>query len=176
VDQITGWLDAVEEKTGARPSKMILNRNTFKLLRKNTQIRENMLPLGVMASASLQSNAVITDMQLEATFKALTGLSEIMVYNQKVQMDGIILDLIEDNKVAFVVEGELGNTMIGTSPAELNMAEANQDGANIVVMGNGLAVNTYMNNKAPYTSGTELEFVGLPSFLSSDRVVLATVA
>lgn len=176
VDQITGWLDAVEAKTGTRPSRLIMNRNTFKLLRKNVQIRDNMIPLGVMASATLQANAVITDVQLEATFKALTGISEVLVYNQKVQMDGVIYDLIEDNKIAIVPEGELGNTMIGTSPAEINMGDANADGANIVIMGNGLAVNTYSNTKAPYTSGTEIEFVGLPSFLASDRVILATVA
>ncbi len=176
VDQITTWLDKVEEETGVRPSRMVMNRNTFKLLRKNTQIRENMIPLGVMASASLQANAVITDVQLEATFKALTGITEVIVYNQKVQMDGTLYDLIEDNKIAIVPAGELGNTMVGTSPAEINMGDANASGANIVVMGNGLAVNTYNNTQAPYTAGTEIEFVGLPSFLASNRVVLATVA
>lgn len=176
IDKITEALDKVEDATGVRPSKMIMNRNTFRLLRNNTQIRDNMIPLGIMASATVKSNAVITDMQIEATFKALTGLTEVIVYNKKVQMDGALMDLIENNKVAIIPDGELGNTLIGTSPAELNMTDANASGAQITVMGNGLAVNTYTNTQAPYTSGTEIEFIGLPSFLASDRVVLMTVA
>ncbi|MGL5712147.1 MAG: major capsid protein [Paraclostridium sp.] len=176
IDKITSALDKVEDATGVRPTRMIMNRNTFRLLRTNKQIQENMLPLGIMASATVQANAVITDVQIMATFKALTGLTEVLVYNKKVQMDGVLYDLVEDNKVAIVPEGELGNTMIGTSPAELNMADANASGAQISIMGNGLAVNTYTNTQAPYTSGTEIEFIGLPSFLASDRVVLMTVA
>lgn len=175
IDQIKTWLDKVEDETGTRPSRIIMNRKTFSYLTNNKQIRDNMLPLGIMASATVQANTVVTDAQIEATFKLLTGLSEVIVYNKKVQMDGVLMDLVEDNKIAIVPEGMLGNTMIGTSPAELNMTEANASGANITILGNGLAVNTYTDTRAPYESGTEIEFVGLPSLLVSDRMVLATV-
>lgn len=175
VDDIRAWCDAVEDATGVRPTRMICNRKTFSYFTINNQIKANLMPMSLMANATLTGNIVISDAQYKATLQALTGLTEIMVYNRKVQMDGALYNLVEDNKVAIVPEGKLGNTMVGSSPAELNMADANADGANIVVMGNGIAVNTYTNTKAPYTSGTELEFVGLPSFLASDRVILATV-
>ena len=172
VKQITDALDKVEDATGVRPSKMVMNRNTFRYLRANNQIKANMMPI----ATAFAEGVVITDAQVMATFKALTGLNEVIIYNKKVSMDGVVYDLIEDKKVAIIPEGELGNTLIGTSPAELNMADANKSGANITVMGNGLAVNTYSNTQAPYVAGTEIEFVGLPSFLASDRVVLMTVA
>ena len=175
VKQITEALDKVEDATGVRPSRMIMNRNTFRLLRANNQIKANMMPIATAVAAGLADGVVITDAQIMSTLKTLTGLEEIIIYNKKVSMDGKTYDLIEDNKVAIVPEGELGNTLIGTSPAELNMDDANKSGADITIMGNGLAVNTYSNDKAPYTAGTEIEFVGLPSFLASDRVVLMTV-
>lgn len=175
IDQVKTWLDKVEDETGTRPSTIIMNRKTFSYLTKNKQIRNNMIPTGILANTAVSAGLVITDAQIEATFKALTGLSNIIVYNKKVQMDGVVMDLIEDNKIAIVPEGVLGNTMIGTSPAELNMTEANASGANITVLSNGLAVNTYTDTKAPYESGTEIEFVGLPSLLVSNRMVLATV-
>lgn len=175
VKQIADALDKVEDATGVRPSRMIMNRNTFRLLRANNQIKANMMPIATAVAAGLADGVVITDAQIMSTFKMLTGLNEVIIYNKKVSMDGVLYDLIEDNKVAIVPEGELGNTLIGTSPAELNMDDANKSGADITIMGNGLAVNTYSNDKAPYTAGTEIEFVGLPSFLASDRVVLMTV-
>ncbi|MGL5716960.1 MAG: major capsid protein [Paraclostridium sp.] len=174
--QITGWLDAVEDRTGIRPTRMLMNRNTFKLLRNNKQIKAMSSTFVAQSLAGLAGSAVVNDVAIMNGFKSLTGLTDVMVYNKKVQMDGALLDLIEDNKIVIFPEGELGNTMVGTSPAEMHMADANKSGSNITVMGNGFAVNTYTNTKAPYTSGTEIEFVGLPSLTASEFIVQAKVA
>lgn len=173
--QVTGWLDAVEDKTGIRPTKMLMNRNTFRLLRNNKQIKAMSTQYIGQTIAGLATSAVISDVAIMEGFKALTGITSVTIYNKKVSMDGALYDLIEDNKVVIFPEGPLGNTMVGTSPAELRMAEANASGANISVMGNGFAVNTYTNTQAPYTSGTEIEFVGLPSFIASNVVIQAKV-
>lgn len=174
--QILGWCDAVEEKTGIRPTKMIMNRKTFNLLKNNVQIKATSMGYMNGVMAGLADSVVIADAAIMAGFKALTGITEVKIYNKKVSMDGVLYDLIEDNKICIYPEGSLGNTMVGTSPAELHMTDANASGANITVMGNGFAVNTYTNTKAPYTSGTEIEFVGLPSFIASNVVIQATVA
>lgn len=175
IDNIIDWCDIIEEETGSRPTRMVLNRNTFKYIVNNDQIKANLIPLSLIASATIQSNVIITDAQVKATLMATTGLTDVIIYNKKVQMDGAVLDLIENDKIALIPAETLGNTMVGSSPAELNMADANASGANIAIMTNGIAVNNYTNTRAPYTSGTEVEFVGLPSFTASDRVFLATV-
>jgi pyruvate/2-oxoglutarate/acetoin dehydrogenase E1 component len=153
---------------------MLLNRNTFKLLRENNQLKATSSAFIAQSLAGL-AGTVVLDSAIVNGFKSLTGINDVIVYNKKVSMDGALLDLIEDDKVVFFPEGNLGNTMIGTSPAELNMADANKSGANISIMGNGLAVNTYTNVQAPYTSGTEIEFIGLPSFTASEFVIQAKV-
>lgn len=174
--QITGWLDKVEDRTGVRPTRMLMNRNTFRLLRNNKQIKAMSSTFVAQSLAGLANSAVVNDVAIMNGFKALTGITEVIIYNKKVQMDGVLHDLIEDNKIVIFPEGELGNTMVGTSPAEMNMADANKSGANITVMGNGFAVNTYTNTQAPYTSGTEVEFVGLPSLTASEFLIQVKVA
>lgn len=176
LDDIRSWLDKVEDETGERPARMVMNRKTFGYFRNNKDIRANLLPLSLLATASVAGSVTIADSQIVETIKAITGLTEIIVYNKKIQYDGKTYDLIEDNKVAIVPEGILGQTMIGTSPAEENMAEANASGANIAVTGDGIAVNVVTTKQAPYSTTTEIEFIGLPSYIKSNRVVLATVA
>jgi len=176
IDKIQEVLDDVEDETGVRPSRMAMNRKTFRYLRDNEQIRTNLLPLGIMASSTVQGNAVVNDSQIMATFKVLTGIEEVIVYNKKVSMDGQMMDLIEDDKVSIFPSGNLGYTMVGTSPAELAASNANSNGAQISVTGEGIAINVVYANDAPYTVETEVEFIGLPSFPQSDKVVLMTVA
>lgn len=176
VDYIQDALDIVEDETGIRPSRIAMNRKTFRYLRDNAQIRANLLPLGVMASATVQDQAVVNDAQIMGTFKALTGITEMMIYNKKVMLDGTMYDLVEDDKVAIFPASELGKTMIGTSPAELSASMANAAGAQIAVTGEGIAINVVTKVDAPYTTETQVEFVGLPSFPMSDKLVLMTVA
>jgi len=153
-----------------------MNKNTFKLLRKNEQVKNNLLPISLLASATVKESLAISDRQIISTIEAYTGLTDIIIYNKKVHYDGKVYDLIEDNKVALFPEGVLGGTMIGTSPAELNAEEANASGAGIAVTADGIAVNVYTKTESPYTTSTEVEFIGLPSFEKSDSVALATVA
>ncbi len=175
VSQIQGWLDKVEEKTGVRPDTMIMNRNTFKYLRGNKQLVANILPAGALGT-DIQNTLFITDMKIMEALKALTGLSEIKIYNKKVSMDGKILDLIEDNKICIYPSGMLlGNTLIAPSPAEFNAQYSANSGAQVAVTSEGIAVNMTVNEKAPYTAETQVEFLGLPSFLASNLVIQATV-
>ena len=176
ITQIQGWLDKVEEDCGVRPDTIVMNRNTFKLLRNNKEIRANIVPLSVMATAAVANSTFIADDMITATLKALTGLTNVIVYNAKVKMDKKMFDLIEDKKVAlFPSSIKLGNTLIGTSPAEFSARWSADAGHEVSVTGEGIAVNAYVNEQAPYTAGTEVEFIAVPSFEGSDCVFQATV-
>lgn len=176
ISQVQKWLDTVEEDTGVRPDTMVMNRNTFRLLRANNEIRANIVPLSIMATAAVANSTFIADDMIMSTFKALTGLKEVIVYNGKVMMDKTMYDLIEDKKVAiFPSSVKMGNTLIGTSPAEFSAQWTAAAGNDVAVTAEGIAVNAYVNDKAPYTAGTEVEFIAIPSFEGSDYVIQATV-
>lgn len=176
ITQIQEWLDTVEQDTGARPDTMIMNRNTFRLLRTNSEIRANAIPLSILAQKNVADSVFLADDIIMNAFKALTGLKEVIIYNGKVMMDKQVYDLIEDKKVViFPSSVKMGNTLIGTSPAEFSATWSSDAGNEVSVTAEGIAVNAYVNNKAPYTAGTEVEFIAIPSFEGSDYVVQATV-
>lgn len=177
IDNVRDWCDQIEEETGIRPDGMIMSRKTFKYLRTNNQLKNNLLPVSVLATASVANSQYLSDDLLLASFKALTGLKEVKVYNAKVAMDGKALDLIEDKKVTlYPTSMELGNTLVGVSPAEFNAQNIADTGAEIAVTADGIAVSTVIKNEAPYTSSTYVEFIAVPSFPASDFVIQATVA
>lgn len=176
VDQIQGWLDTIEDETGIRPDSAIMNRKTFRYLRENKQLRNNLLPVSVLATASVAQSQVISDEMILSTFKALTGLVNVTVYNAKVSMDKKVYDLIEDNKVTFYPSSMvLGNTLIGTSPAEFNAQNIANAGNEISITSEGIAVSMKVNDVPPYTAETFVEFIAVPTFLASDFVFQATV-
>jgi len=177
LDDIKDWADTIEEDTGIRPNTLMLNRNTYKLFRSNTQVRNNLIPLSLVASATVSANVAITDVQIDSSIQAYCGIDKIVVYNRKVTLDKTILDLVEDNKVAMFYDGDiLGNTMVGVSPAEQDASRISDAGGDVAVTSEGIAINTYVSQRAPYRVGTEVEFIGVPSFPMADFVFQATVA
>lgn len=176
VDQIQGWLDKVEDATGVRPDTAIMNRKTFRYLRENKQIRNNLLPASLLATGTVADGQIISDTLLESAFKTLTGISNIIVYNAKVTMDKKMYDLIEDNKVTFFPSTvAMGNTLIGVSPAEFNAQNIANAGSEISITSEGIAVSMKVNDTPPYTAETFAEFIAVPTFTGSDFVFQATV-
>lgn len=176
VDQIQGWLDKVEDATGVRPDTAIMNRKTFRYLRENKQIRNNLLPASLLATGTVADGQIISDTLLESAFKTLTGISNVIVYNAKVTMDKKMYDLIEDNKVTFFPSAvAMGNTLIGVSPAEFNAQNIANAGNEISITSEGIAVSMKVNDTPPYTAETFAEFIAVPTFTGSDFVFQATV-
>ena len=83
IGQLQEALDKVEDSTGVRPSRVVMNRNTFRYLRANEQIKANMMPIATAVAAGLAEGVIVTDAQLLATFKALTGINDVVIYNKK---------------------------------------------------------------------------------------------
>ena len=176
VTQVRKWIDTINKDTGRTPDTIVLNRNTMALLRANQEIRANIVPLSVMANATITNQTYITDEAIINAFKSLTGITNVMVYDGKVKMDGKVLDLIEDKKVAlFPSTVRMGKTLIGVSPAEFNAQNLANAGNEVSITEEGIAVNAYITTQAPYIPTTEVEFISIPSFEGSDFVFQATV-
>ena len=174
LDQIKAWIDKVYMNTGIKPDAMLLNQTTFQYLVNNEQIRNNLIPLSLLVS-NVADSIALSDRQIMESVKAFCGLREILVYDRNVNMDGVISKLIPDNKVSIFPSGKVGETLVGTSPAELSVyVDGN---TNVSITNAGIAVANVVNTTgAPYRTETQVEVVTLPSFLMSDFTVLATVA
>jgi len=175
IDNVREWIDAIEEKTGVRPDTMMMNKRTLKHLLKNAELKDLAQSLAFKMPAT-GFNMFLPDEFFVNAFKAATGLMDVIIYNKKVKLDGAVKDLVEDNKVALFAKGKLGEMLVGSSPAELAAGRAAAAGGQISVTGDGIAINVLSNERAPYTTSTECEFIGLPSLPVADQIVIATVA
>ena len=175
LDQIKSWIEVVYLETGVMPSEMYLNYNTFKLMAKNDQVKAYAFPVSLALNAGTSPLVSLSDEQVMATIKAFTGLNSINVIHKKITIGGVAYDLIADNKISIVPMGQIGETLVGTSPAEYSKNYEGND--NVEVTAEGYAVASISSKDgAPYIYETQVEMVCLPSLPVSDTMVLATVA
>lgn len=175
LDHITEWKETIYTDTGKVCTKMLINNETWKLIKANDQVQANLLPVGILMGAPVGNSIAFKDSQIMQSVLSFTGLTEIIVYDRKAKFAGTEVKYIDNYKVSLFPDETLGSTLVGTSPAERSArTNKNQDTA---VSGENIAITILAdNNGAPYTQSTEVEFVGLPSFELSDCVFLATVA
>lgn len=166
-EQITGWLDMIEDDTGERPSRAILNSTTFNLLKKNKQVLADLKPLLVT------QNAPIKNTQLNQWFQDTFGLS-VAVYSKKFLpvFGGAAEKFFPDNVFTLLPAGNLGNTWFGTTPEEADLMAGHN--ANVQLVNTGVAITTF-NTVDPVNISTKVSQIVLPSFEAADKIFIATV-
>ena len=152
--------DAVEDKTGTRPTIAIMSRETFNHVKACASIQNYILAQNVSA------NVMITDARVKELF--LTELSvTIVVYTKKYKTEaGLATQFFANGFCALIPEGSLGNTWYGTTPDERTlMSDPNYDTA---LVGTGIAV-TVTNTSDPVQTKTTVSEIVLPSYERMDE-------
>lgn len=175
IQDIIDTQNKVEDKTGVRPTRLVMNRTTFLKMVNNKTLRGLMLPTWTAAQVG---KALITEAQVKQ-FVETTTECKIFVYSKKVATlgkDGLAdaaVSLIKDNKVVFLPEGAVGHTWYGTTPEESDLMSGSTD-ANVALVGNGTAVTTY-KEVHPVNVLTIVSAVMIPSFEGIDNCAVLTV-
>ena len=176
IKDIIDALDAVENKTGVRPSRLVMNRNTFIKLINDANVRGAMLPTWTAAQVA---KALITETQLKSFVEEVTQC-RIFVYSKKVatlnRSTGLASttakQLLDDDKVIFLPEGTIGNTWYGTTPEESDLL-AGGSNASVSIINGGTAITTY-KEVHPVNVVTVVSSVFIPSFEGIDNVYVLT--
>jgi hypothetical protein len=152
--------DAVEAKTGTRPSIAIMSRDTFNKVKACASIQNYILAQNVTA------NVMITDARVKELFVSELGVT-IIVYTKQFKTEaGVATQFFANGFCALVPEGSLGNTWYGTTPDERTlMADPNYDTA---LVNTGIAV-TVTNTSDPVQTKTTVSEIVLPSFERMDE-------
>ncbi len=174
VRDIIAWCDYMETKTGTRPTRLVMNRNTFLKLYESKKIHLMMYP------NDNNTNYFVSEAQLKAFVEDVTGCS-IFVYSKKVaNLDNATglasttpVSLIPDNKVAIIPGGNLGSTWYGTTPEESDLMTGSD--AQVSIVNTGTAITTY-KEKHPVNVVTIVSSVMIPSFESIDYCAVADVS
>lgn len=167
VQDIQRWMDAVEGKTGVRPTKAICTRKTMNYLIENKSIRLDMDPIG-------GQNRIVTDAMLKQYLSTKLGLS-VAVYNKKYELKvgGSAEAFFPDEVFTLIPDGDLGNTYFGTTPEESDLMSGNTD-AQVEIVNTGVAITT-IKEPHPVNIMTVVSAIVLPSFEAIDNIFIATV-
>lgn len=171
---IIAWCDYMEDLRGVRPTRLVMNRNTFLKMVRCPQLHKMMYP------NDLASNYYVSEAQYKAFIEETTGCS-IFVYSKKIQMlshdtglgNGTAVSLIPDDTVVILPPtNTVGSTYYGTTPEESDLMTGSD--AQVSLVNNGTAVTTY-KEPHPVNVVTIVSSVMIPSFEAIDDCAIATI-
>ena len=178
IADILAAMDDIENRTGVRPTRMVLNRNTYNQMTKSDSIKKA-LAIGVQGN---WENFLLLASDAEKFIAEKTQL-QIAVYSKKVAQFadpdklpdvGNIrqFSLIDDDKVVLLPPDAVGHTWYGTTPEAFDLASGGTD-AQVQVLSGGPTVTTYLE-KHPVNIATVVSAVMIPSFEGIDYVGVIT--
>jgi hypothetical protein len=151
--------DAVEAKTGARPTRMLISKATMNLLKQNTKIKNYILAQNVGA------NVIVTDNRVKEIFSTELGIT-ILVYTKQYKDEaGQVKKFYTDGMATLLPEGDLGKTWFGMTPDERTGVK--DPSKKVALVETGIAVSVKITDDPDQTKTTVSE-ITLPSFERMD--------
>lgn len=169
IGDITAGLDLIDEETGVRPTRGLVNQKTWQNIKKNKALSLLVHPIGAFASTSF----TLTDVQISALLLEHTG-TEIIINNKNfIDDDGKQVKYVPDDTAAFFPAGTLGNTFFGTTPQESDLMTGSA--ANVSITDIGVSVTT-AKQIDPVNVETIVAMIVLPSFPMAEYLLLLDTA
>lgn len=152
--------DAVEAKTGVRPSILIVSKQTMNYLKQNVKVKNYTLAQNVTA------NIIMTDNRVKETFSTELGVTIIVYSKQYKDETGMVKKFYPDGMATLIPDKPLGNTWYGMTPEERTLMARPE--ADVTVVDGGVAVSVTVTEDPVHTKTTVSEIV-LPSFESMEE-------
>lgn len=174
VRDINAWCDYMEVLRGIRPTRLVMNRNTFLNMIHSPKVHKMMYP----DDSAL--NYYVTDAKAKSFIEEATGCA-IFIYAKKITTlshdtgiaTGDVVNLIPDGKVVILPpRASLGSTWYGTTPEESDLMTGSD--AQVSIVNNGTAITTYKETH-PVQVVTVVSSVMIPSFETIDDCAIANV-
>lgn len=158
--------DAVEERTGSRPTILLMSKKTMGYLKKNEKIRSAVLAQNVTA------NILMTEARVKELFSTELGVFIVVYTKQYKDEAGEAHKFYPDDMVTLLPSGALGSTWYGTTPEERTLM--GNAAADVSVVDTGIAVAVTVTNDPVNTKTTVSEIV-LPSYERMDETYVIKV-
>lgn len=159
--------DAIAAKTGSDLRIMAMNKNTFKTLRTNKNIKDRYL------SKSGAAFGYLTDSEIIEILKDTCDLDGIILYDKQYRNESkVAAKFVPDGYVALFPTGALGETCYGTTPEEADLMGKNA--AQVQIVETGIAV-TQILDPHPVNLNTFASEIVLPSYERMDEVAVLKV-
>lgn len=152
--------DKVEELTGVRPTRVLMNRVTFNKLLDNARIKAAILAQNATANIFMDDDAV------KNVLKKKLNLTVIIYNKQYKDETGTVQKFYADGYCTLLPEGNLGKTWRGVTPEERKLMGKPQ--ADVSIVEGGIAVAVTVTDDPVNTKTTVSEIV-LPSYERMDE-------
>jgi len=156
--------DAVEAKTGERPSILLMSKATMNLLKQNVSIRNAIL------AQNQTANIFMTDARVKELFSNELNISIIVYTKMYKDETGTAKKFYPDGMVTLLPEGALGNTYFGITPEQFR-----SDKIDVTIVDTGIAVSVDTKFD-PVQTTTKASEIVLPSFERMDETYMIKVA
>lgn len=164
ITDIRTWQDAIEEKTGTRPTRAVCRQQVMAYLYKNNLIRN--------AIWGNDSTAPTSREKVRQYIKAETNLTIVEYEKQFIDEAGQTKKYIPADTFVMFPEGSLGTGWFGTTPEQSDLMTGSA--ANVTITDVGVAVTT-MKKYDPVNVDTKVSMIYLPSFERIPEILIASV-
>lgn len=162
IQDITDWQDSVEDVTGVRPTRIVINSNTKKYFKNNKLIKNGIW--GNDSTAPVRMDKIMDYIEAETK-------SSIVVYTKKyVDETGAVKSYVPDDTLAMFPPGPLGKSWFGTTPEQSDLMAGSA--ANVAITDTGVAVTT-IKKTDPVNVDTKVSMIFLPSFEQIPNLLIA---
>lgn len=167
LEDVMTMQDAVEARTGTRPSILLMSKKTMGYLKKNEKIRSAVLAQNTTA------NILMTDARVKEIFSTELGMTIVVYTKQYKDESGTAHQFYPDNFVTLLPDGALGSTWYGTTPEERTLI--GNPAADVSIVDTGIAIAVTVTSDPVNTKTTVSEIV-LPSYERMDETCVIKVA
>lgn len=175
VQDILDMLDDMELKRGTRPTRLVMNRNTWLKMVRCPKLHAMMYP------DDSATHLYVPDNRKQSFIEECTGVS-IYVYHKKVAnldngtglADSTPVQLIPDNIIAVLPGGAIGKTRYGTTPEESDLMGGNAPQAQVALVNNATVTTT--KEVHPVNVFTIVSTVMMPTFESIDDCAIIDIS
>lgn len=165
ISDITSWQDKIENATGVRPNRLLMNTNTFNRIKKCDSIKNAVYVFG-------QGKVTPTTKAVKDFILTETGCT-VYIYNKGyTNSSGTFTKFIADEIVVLLPDTFVGDTWFGTTPEESDLMTGSN--AQVQIVDTGVAITTTKETD-PVNVATKVSMICLPSLEKANQILIATV-
>lgn len=165
ISDIESWQNDAEQRSGVRPTRMLINSKTASYFSSNAGLRNAIW--GNNASAPILRGQALN------YITSATGIITEVYDGQFKDETGATRKYVPDDTVSLFAAGRLGTGRMGTTPEQSDLITSNV--ANVSITDTGVAVTT-TRVYDPVTVDVKVSMIYLPEFDQVDTLIIGDVS
>lgn len=169
IEDIRGYMDEIENKTGVRPTSIIMNRTTYGKMVKSKALRNSVLAL----TSVLGGAVTISDSRVKQYFLDETGAS-LYIYDKGYfnKAQNKVVKFFADDVFVLLPNNAVGKTVFGTTPEEADLMSGTD--ADCQIVDTAVAITSW-KEKDPVRVDTKVSMSVVPTLEMPETIVIATI-